>query len=100
MEGVMQRASHHAGNVNEIALAIIGAIIWCKAADPIKVSTRKGNMKNILWVKMKSGREYAFTYDHKSGSIQIRDRNRSGATLYSLTNAIPLSNLLAIFLTL
>ena len=28
--GVMSRADHHAGSVNEIALALVGAILWRK----------------------------------------------------------------------
>ena len=96
----MQRANHHAGKVNEIALAITGAIIWRKDAEPIKVLTRKGDMKNVLWVKMKSGRKYAFAYDHVSETIQIHDGSIQGAILHSLTNATPLSNLLTIFLSL
>ena len=35
--GVMNRADHHAGNVNEIVLALAGAIVWEKDDTPIRV---------------------------------------------------------------
>ncbi|MBI1746127.1 MAG: hypothetical protein HYR55_06020 [Acidobacteria bacterium] len=38
LNGVMNRADHHAGNVNAIALALAGAILWRKNdEEPIKV---------------------------------------------------------------
>jgi len=99
LEGVMIRADHHAGSVNEIALAITGAIVWRKDADPIEVMAHDGDMKNVLWVKI-SGQRYAFSYNHKSGAIEIRQGTTRGAVLHSLTNATPLSELRRIFQSL
>ncbi|MEH1935142.1 MAG: hypothetical protein V7L14_15895 [Nostoc sp.] len=36
IDGVMERADHHAGGVNEISLALAGAIVWRKDDDPIR----------------------------------------------------------------
>jgi hypothetical protein len=92
----MERADHHAGSVNEIALAIAGAIVWRKDAEPIKVMAHAGDMKNVLWVKI-SGQRYAFSYNHQSGAIEIRDGSTHGPVLHSLTNATALSDLRKIF---
>jgi hypothetical protein len=96
LEGVMDRADHHADNVNQIALAIAGAIVWRKDAEPIKVMTRAGDMKNVLWVKI-SGRRYAFSYNHQSRGIDIRQGSTQGPVIHTLTNATPLADLRKIF---
>lgn len=49
--GVIGRADHRARNVDQIALAIAGAIMWRKDADPIEVMAQAGEMKNVLWGK-------------------------------------------------
>jgi hypothetical protein len=97
--GVLGRASHHAGNVSEIALAVAGAIIWRKDPNPIEVFEREGQMKNVLWVFI-SGQRYAFTYDHPTQAILIMRGTTQGPVLHSLTNATPLSQLYAIFKSL
>lgn len=97
---VISRADHHASNVNEIALAIAGAIVWRKKAAPIEVMTQSGEMKNVLWVKMTSGKRYAFSYNHQAGTIEIRKGSTQGTVIYSLSNATPLSQLRNIFMSL
>jgi hypothetical protein len=99
LSGVMKRAGHHANNVDEIAPAIAGSIIWRKDPDPIKVMEQNGDMKNVLWVKI-SGKKYAFTYDHLSQTIQIKDGSTQGALLHSVSNATKLKDLKAIFVSL
>jgi hypothetical protein len=49
LTGVLSRADHHAHNVNEIALAIAGGIIW-RTTNRIRVMSREGEMKNVLWL--------------------------------------------------
>jgi hypothetical protein len=97
--GVLERAAHHAGNVNEIIVAIAGAIVWRKDGAPIQVLAKQGEMKNVLWVSI-SGKRYAFTYDHPTQSIQIVQGTTHGVVLHSLTNATPLSKLIGIFKSL
>ncbi len=96
LQGVLTRADHHANNVNEIALAIAGAIVWRKDPEAIEVMAREGDMKNVLWVRIR-GQRYAFTYNHAAGTIEIRQGNNRGAVLHSLTNATPLATLRQIF---
>ena len=52
IQGVMARASDHAGQVTAIALALAGAIVWRKDNDdPIEVMEVDGELKNVLWVR-------------------------------------------------
>ena len=96
IQGVMSRADHHAGAVKEIALALAGAIVWKKDADPIEVYAKEGEMKNVLWVKINSVR-YAFSYNHNASSIEMRRGTTQGAVIASFSNATPLSSVFAQF---
>jgi hypothetical protein len=95
--GVMTRADHHAGNVKEIALALTGAIIWRKddGAD-IRVMSRDGEAKNVLWVQI-NNRRYALVYNHKTAAIDLRQDTIQGHTVASFTNATPLASVLGVF---
>ena len=100
LKGVMDRADHHAGNVNEIALALVGAILWRKNDDePIKVMVREGETTNVLWVRIGQKR-YAFSYNHTERCIELREGGLQGATLYIFSNGTPLSDVRKIFETL
>jgi hypothetical protein len=97
INGVMERADHHAGNVKEIALALTGAILWRKDdGTTIRVMTRNGEAKNVLWV-MISGRWYTFVYNHSTDEIDMREDSIQGSTLHSFTNATPLATVRQIF---
>ena len=56
LRGVMDRAEHHAEDVNEISLAIAGGVVWRKDDEPLEVMTREGEMKNVLWFKVNGNR--------------------------------------------
>jgi hypothetical protein len=99
LEGVLSRADHHAGNVNEIALAVPGAIVWRKDREPIEVMAHARDMKNVLWAKI-SGKRYAFSYNHKAGTIEIRRGTTRGAVVQSLSNSTALTQLRTIFQSL
>jgi hypothetical protein len=98
VQGVMERADHHAGAVKHIVLALAGAILWRKEDDqPIKVMTGKaGQPTNVLWVHI-GGSRYAFSYDHGAGTIEMREGSTQGPTLHSFTNKTPLSDVYNIF---
>jgi len=96
LEGVVTRADHHAGNVNEIALALAGAIVWRKDPPPIEVMQRSGDMKNILWVRI-DGQRYAFRYDHETQAIEIRKGNTRGRLIHAFTNDSALSDVRRVF---
>lgn len=85
ISGVMDRAEHHAGQVNEVVLAIAGAVIWRKDGD-IQVYEREGQMTNALWVHI-GGNRYALSYNHDLGQIEIREESMRGNVLASFDNA-------------
>ena len=96
IKGVMGRADHHAGNVNEIVLALAGAIVWKKDISSIKVMERAGETKNVLWVNINS-KKYAFVYNHNTGKIDMREKTIQGSSLYQFDNNTSLSKLKNIF---
>ena len=97
LKGVLDRADHHADRVNEISLALAGAILWRKDTNKaIEVMVQSGETKNVLWVYI-SGQRYAFSYNHKAGQIEMRRSTTQGDTLHTFTNATPLSELHGIF---
>ena len=96
MRGVMDRADHHALNVNEIILAIAGAVIFRKDADPLEVMTREGEMKNVLWFKV-NGLRYALSYNHDSNKIELRQGTTQGKVIESFSNATPLNHVSSVF---
>ena len=99
IKGVMSRADHHAGNVNEIVLALAGAIVWKKDISSIKVMERKGETKNVLWVNINS-KKYAFVYNHNTGKIDMKEKTIQGSNLYEFDNKTSLSKIRTIFDTL
>lgn len=97
INGVMERADHHANEVEQIALALAGAIIWRKDdGKDIQVMQKDGDTKNVLWVSI-SGQRYAFSYNHAAKTIEMREGNMRGSVLHSFSNATPLSSLHQIF---
>src|SRR5437763_1847728 len=95
IRGVMERAEHHANNVDEICLAIAGAIVWRKDGE-LQVMARDGDMKNVLWLHV-NGRQYALSYYHDAGAIEVRAGSTHGATLASFTNATSLADVKRFF---
>lgn len=91
IDGVMQRADHHARGVDEVALVLIGAILWRKDADQqIKVLT------NVLWVHI-GGNRYAFSYNHDSGEIEMREGSTQGAVKYVFDNSVSAAQVKTLF---
>ena len=84
IRGVMDRAEHHADKVDEITLAIAGAVIWRKDGD-IQVYEREGQMTNALWVDI-NGQRYALSYNHDARKIEIRKNSMRGNVLDSFDN--------------
>lgn len=95
LSGVLDRANHHAKNVNEIALAIAGGIIW-KTTNDIKVMSRDGEMKNVLWMQA-GNRKFCFAYNHDKGDIEIREESIQGVVIESFNNNTPLSDIKIFF---
>lgn len=95
LKGVLDRANHHAQNVNSIALAIAGGIIW-RSTNRIKVLSREGDLKNVLWLEVNQTR-LCFVYDHLSGNIDIRETSTQGKTIKSFNNKTPLDEVKTFF---
>lgn len=96
IRGVMGRADHHAKNINEITLALVGAIIWKKDQEPIEVMVHKGEMKNVLWVRI-NGVRYAFSYNHKNNSVSMHRDSTHGVLVDSFSNQTPVSRIREVF---
>lgn len=94
----MERAEHHANNVDEVCLAIAGAVVWRKDGE-IEVMAREGDMKNVLWLRI-NGRRYALSYNHEEWCIEVRERNTQGNVLASFTNATSVQEVKQFFATL
>jgi hypothetical protein len=95
LKGVLDRANHHAQNVNSIALAIAGGIIW-RSTNRIKVLSREGDMKNVLWLEVNQIK-LCFVYDHLGGNIDIRETSIQGKTIKSFNNNTPLDEVKTFF---
>jgi hypothetical protein len=96
LRGVMDRADHHAQNVNEIALAIAGGLIWRKDDEALDVMVREGEMKNVLWFKV-SGQRYALSYNHETGEIELREGSTQGNVRGAFSNSMPNDQVRRIF---
>ncbi len=97
IDGVMRRADHHANEVEQIALALTGAILWKKdEGKDIRVMEQAGDTKNVLWVSI-NGRQYVFAYNHGVKTIEMRVGNMRGDVLHSFSNATPLATLHQVF---
>lgn len=95
-DGVMSR-THHAPNVNAIALALLGAVLWKKDDDAhIEVRTYGGSTANILWVTI-AGIRYALAYNHKEGCIELRERTSTGEVRFSFTNRTSVNEVRRLF---
>jgi hypothetical protein len=90
VEGVMNRADHHAGQVKGIALALLGGIIWRGEPGSISIKQYAGSPANVLWVTI-SGKRYALAYNHGTRQIEIRDRTQSGTALHSFDDNTPVA---------
>ncbi len=100
ISGVMFRVEHHAGNVEVIALALAGAILWRKDDNAnIKVMANGNDTKNVLWVTI-NGTRYAFSYNHDSEEIEMREGSTQGNTICRFDNSTPLSTLVNTFKSL
>jgi len=94
--GVMDR-THHAPNVDAVALALLGAVLWRKDTDSeIEVRTYGGSTANMLWVQI-NGQRYALAYNHHDGCIELRQRTSGGEVVHRFTNATPVTEVRRIF---
>jgi len=97
LTAVMGRAEHHADQVDEVTLALIGAVVWRKDPDTkLEVLSRKGALTNVLWVTI-AGTRYAFSYNHDQKTIELRRGSLTGITVASFSNSSTLAQVKAVF---
>lgn len=91
LQGVIGRADHHAKEVDQVVLALVGAIVWKKDPDAdLKVRTQDGAMGNVLWVTI-GGLQYAFSYSHTVRAVELRRGSIKGEPIAVFTNATTLA---------
>lgn len=95
--GVMGRGNHHAEDVSEIVLTLVGAVIWKKNDDPIQVRQHRGELANILWWHSKKQKKYAFRYDHVERKIELRKKTYKGDVIATFDNKSQTSDIIEIF---
>ena len=92
---VMERADHHARGVDQIALALVGAVVW-KKTGTLEVMPTKDGTGNVLWFHVGKAR-YALSYNHDEGSIDLREKTTQGERLAALDNDTSLDELRKLF---
>lgn len=98
LRGVLGAAQHHAGNVDEIILAIAGAVIVRKDNSPLQVRSGRANeMGRALSFTSTRGNTYALSYNHTSKQVDLKQDNSHGALLRSFDNSTPIAVLASIF---
>ena len=81
---VMDRANHHANNVNEVVLTLVGGVVW-RSTDDFQVRTYDGDTANILWMYVNDKR-YCFKFDHNSGCILVCEDSHNGKEIMRFNN--------------
>lgn len=98
--GVFERSAHHAGEVDQVLLSLIGGIMWRKKpGDPIKVNTKVGAGGNVIWFRVDATR-YVLLYSHEERFIKLMKDGRKGELLQTFTNDTPTSELVRVFASL
>lgn len=96
--GVIERADHHADNVNAIALALIGGVIW-KASEDVVVKEYAGSPANVLWMIV-NGKRYCFSFNHSTWVIDVREDSIRGKVLASFDNNTTVNDVRTFFKSL
>ena len=95
LNGVLERADHHAGNVDGVSLAILGAIVW-KSDGEIQVREYNGSPANMIWFWVNRNK-YAMSYNHSTEQIELKERTHKGGVLHSIDNSTSYQEIIEIF---
>ncbi len=83
---VVKRGDHHGQPVKEILFPLVGFILAYSDADSeIWVKEYTSEAKNTLWVYINQKR-YAFSYDHKTYKIDVREGGIQGKDIFEINN--------------
>lgn len=94
--GVVERAKHHAPNVNDVIYRLLGILILIKDENqPIEVrGSHEDKTGNILWVSIDNVR-YAFRYEHSDQTIEIRVGSYNGTIVLKVDNSTPTNQIIS-----
>ncbi len=95
LSGVMGRAEHHAGQVEGVALALLGAVVW-RSTGEISVREYAGNPANIIWFFVGEQR-YALVYNHSTEKIELRERTQGGNAIAEFDNSTTYQEVIDVF---
>lgn len=98
LQGVIDRANHHAQEVNTVVAVLVGAVIWVKEG-PIEIRTYRGRMVNCIRFQT-HGRSYVMGYSHEEGEVQVRANRQGGRVLQRFDNNSTAADVLTFFSTL
>ncbi len=95
--GVIDRASHHAPEIEEVILTLAGAAVLFKDTEtPLEARSWKGSLANVLWMT-RNGQRYAFSYNHSNRQISIKRGSTRGTVVASFDNQTPTAQVINIF---
>ena len=94
--GVLGRADHHAQEVEEVALTLMGAVIWKAKENSIEVRSVGEKTGNMLWFETNRSR-YSFKYDHSDKKIELREKTSNGPIVSIFDNTITANTVYSIF---
>jgi integron cassette protein len=98
LRGVLGAAQHHANNVDQIVLALAGAVIARKDNSPLQVRAGKTKeMGNALTFTSARGNTYALSYNHSTRQIDLKQGNSHGPVTHSFDNLTPIAQVATIF---
>lgn len=95
LNGVIDRADHHAEGVREVALALMGAIIW-RADNNLRVRGYAGRPGNIIWFDINET-TYVLAFNHSESTIELRERTQNGNTIQSFDNSTTNREVIEVF---
>lgn len=95
LNGVMSRSEHHAGNVEGVSLALLGAVMW-RATGDIEVREYNGSPANMLWFYVGENR-FSLLYNHSTEQIELRERTMNGGLISTFDNATAYADIITVF---
>lgn len=95
LNGVMHRSEHHAGSVEGVSLALLGAVMW-RATGEIEVREYNGSPANMLWFFVGKNR-HSLLYNHSTEQIELRERTKNGELISTFDNTTSYQEIIRVF---
>ena len=92
---VMHRGGPHAGQIQGVALALLGGVIWRSDAGSLKLAQPQWPALELAFEI--DGHGDWFTDNFASGAIEMRQRWQAGPALHSFSNATSVAYVQAVF---